>query len=156
MDLSEILAINGKSGLFKLISKGKNNFIVESFTTKNRMPAFSHDGVSSLDNISIFTEDEDVSLSDVFKAIYKKENKNKTPDIQKDKDKMRAYFEEVLPNFDKERVYNHNIKKILSWYDILLENGIFEELFNEEAPNNETVENIEAKEEDENMTISSE
>lgn len=132
MDLSEILTINGKSGLFKLISKGKSNFIVESFTTKMRMPAFSHDGVSSLDNISIFTDDGDVPLIDVFKAIYEKENGGKTPDIQKDKNALRAYFEEVLPNFDKERVYNQNIKKIVSWYDILLENGILEELFKEE------------------------
>ncbi len=119
MDLSEILAINGKPGLFKLVSKGKNNFIVESLSDQKRIPAFSHDGLSSLDNIAIFTYEEDIPLVDVFKSIYTHENGEKAPDILKDTDKLKNYFELILPNYDKERVYVHNIKKVVTWYNLL-------------------------------------
>ena len=127
MDLSNILAINGKSGLFKLVSKTKTNFIVESLTDKKRIPAFSHDGISSLDNIAIFTEGEDVELEDVLIAIFKKENGQKIPDILNDNAKMKAYFESVLPEYDKERVYVSNIKKVLTWYSLLVEYQILTE-----------------------------
>ena len=142
MDLSEILSINGKSGLFKLISKGKNNFIVESLTDRKRMPAFSHDGIATLDNIAIFTYENDVPLVDVFKAIYTKENGGKTPDISKDNVLLKEYFEKVLPNYDKERVYPHNIKKALLWYNLLHDEGLLD--FTEETE--ETSENIETEE----------
>jgi len=126
MDLSKILTINGKSGLFKLISKGKSNFIVESLIDRKRFPAFSHDGISSLDNIAIFTYEEDLSLADVFKAIHTKENGEKAPDILKDTEKLKEYFEEVLPNYDKERVYAQNIKKVLTWYNLLHDEGLLD------------------------------
>lgn len=74
MDLSKILSISGKNGLFKLVNQGKNNVIVESLEDGKRMPAFSHDGIATLDNISIFTYDDDVTLESVFQSIYKKEN----------------------------------------------------------------------------------
>jgi hypothetical protein len=125
-DLSEILSINGKPGLFKLISKGKNNFIVESLIDRKRFPAFSHDGISALDNIAIFTYEDDIPLVNVFKAIYTKENGGKTPDILKDNGLLKKYFEEVLPNYDKERVYPHNIKKALMWYNLLHEEGLLD------------------------------
>jgi len=131
MKLSEILAINGKAGLFKLISKGKNNFIVESLIDKKRAPAFSHEGISTLDNISVFTYEKDLPLVDVFKAIYTKENGGKAPDISKDNEKLKTYFEEVLPNYDKERVYAHNIKKIVIWYNLLHDENMLD--FTEEA-----------------------
>ena len=127
MDLSNILAINGKPGLFKLISKTKTNFIVESLIEKKRIPAFSHDGISSLDNIAIFTENEDVELGKVLAEIFKKENGQKVPDILNDNAKMKVYFAEVLPEYDKERVYVSNIKKVLSWYNLLVENQIITE-----------------------------
>ena len=127
MDLSNILAINGKPGLFKLISKTKTTFIVESLIDKKRVPAFSHDGISSLDNIAIFTEKEDVELANVLIAIFKKEAGQKLPDILNDNAKMKAYFEGVLPEYDKERVYVSNIKKVLSWYNLLVENQIITE-----------------------------
>ena len=127
MDLSNILTINGKSGLFKLISKTKTSFIVESLTDKKRIPAFSHDGISSLDNIAIFTENEDVELGNVLIEIFKKENGQKVPDILNDNAKMKAYFAEILPEYDRERVYVSNIKKVLSWYNLLVENQIITE-----------------------------
>lgn len=124
MDLSKILSISGKNGLYKLITQGKNNFIVESLEEGKRVPAFSHDGIATLDNISIFTEDEDVSLTTVFQAIFTKENGAETPAILNDNAKLKKYFEEVLPNYDKERVYVSNIKKVLGWYNILVKHNL--------------------------------
>ncbi|HNX21608.1 MAG TPA: DUF5606 domain-containing protein [Bacteroidales bacterium] len=126
MDLSKIMSISGKNGLFKLISQGKNNFIVESLEDGKRVPAFSHDGIATLDNISIFTEDEDVSLTSVFEAIYKKENGNEVPPSISDNTSLKKYFQEVLPTYDKERVYVSNIKKVLSWYNILIKNNLID------------------------------
>ena len=135
-DLSEILSINGKQGLFKLISKGKNNFIVESLIDRKRIPAFSHEGISSLDNIAIFTYEDDIPLVDVFKAIYTKEAGGKAPEISKDTEQLKKYFEEVLPNYDKERVYPHNIKKALMWYNLLHNENLLD--FTEEEPTENT------------------
>ena len=120
MDLSKIMSISGKNGLFKLISQGKNNFIVESLEDGKRVPAFSHDGIATLDNISIFTEDEDVSLTSVFQSIFKKENGNAVPSNINDNTSLKKYFQEILPNYDKERVYVSNIKKVISWYNLLI------------------------------------
>ncbi|MDR3047528.1 MAG: DUF5606 domain-containing protein [Bacteroidales bacterium] len=124
MNLSEIITISGKPGLYKLISKGKNNFIVESLIDKKRIPAFTHDGISSLDNIAIYTINEEVALSDIFEAIYKKENGDLVPDIMKDTNRMKDYFVEVLPEYDQERVFPNSIKKILNWYNILNSNNL--------------------------------
>ena len=135
MDLSKILSITGKSGLFKLISRGNNNFIVESLTDGKRFPAFSHDGVANLENISIFTEDEDVSLESVFIAMYKKENGGKCNVSLSDNKAMKDYFGEVLPNYDRERVYVSNIKKVIAWYNQLIDHNLIdlEEKKSEEA-----------------------
>jgi hypothetical protein len=127
MDLSEILSITGKSGLFQLISKTKNNFIVESLADGKRFPAFSSDGVASLDNILIFTDDGDISLATVFRTIFNKENGQKVSNsLLTDNNKMKDYFTEILPNYDKERVYVSNIKKILVWYNILTDKGLID------------------------------
>lgn len=126
MDLSKILSITGKPGLYQLISKTKNSFIVESLLDKKRIPAFSHDGVSTLDNIAIFTEEEDLAIEKVFQAIFKKENGAKIPDILNNNDLIKKYFEEVLPSYDKERVYVSNMKKVLTWYNILAENNLID------------------------------
>jgi len=126
MDLSTILSISGKAGLFKLISKGNNNFIVESLLDKKRMPAFSHDGVSSLDNIAIFTEKEDLPIEKVFETIYKKENAQQISIPLEDNVAIKRYFEEIVPNYDRERVYVSNMKKVYNWYNILIENQLLE------------------------------
>ena len=126
MDLSKILSITGKPGLFQLISKTKSSFIVESLLDKKRIPAFSHDGVSTLDNIAIFTEEEDLAIEKVFQAIFKKENGAKIPDILNNNDLIKKYFEEVLPSYDKERVYVSNMKKVLTWYNILVDNNLID------------------------------
>jgi hypothetical protein len=126
MDLSKIMSISGKNGLYKLISQGKNNFIVESLEDGKRVPAFSHDGIATLDNISIFTEDEDILLTKVFQIIFQKENGAEITSIMNDNTKLKKYFEEVLPNYDKERVYVSNIKKVISWYNILVKHNLID------------------------------
>lgn len=134
MDLSNILSITGKGGLFKLISRTPNSFIVESLEDAHRFPAFSHDGVATLDNIAIFTEESEVSLQSVFQSMFKKENGAKVV-IPKDNNALKSYFAEVLPEYDRERVYVSNIKKVLAWYNILVDHNLvdLEEEKTEEA-----------------------
>lgn len=126
MDLSKILSVTGKSGLFKLISHNKSSFIVESLNDGNRLPVFPNDGVATLDNISIFTEDEDVSLQSVFESIFRKENGAKSTVNISDGKALKAYFAEVLPNYDRERVYVSNIKKVVTWYNQLVEHQLID------------------------------
>ena len=122
-----ILAIAGKPGLYKLISRGKNNLIVETLdATHRRMPAFATDRITSLADIAMFTETDDVPLMDVLDSLKTLEEGRKSSiDFKKaDGDELREYFAKVLPTFDRERVHTSDIKKLLQWYDILVENGI--------------------------------
>jgi len=134
MDLSNILSITGKGSLYKLISRAPNSFIVEGLEDGHRFPALSHDGVATLDNIAIFTEEEEVSLQSVFQSIFKKENGQKVA-VPKDNNALKAYFAEVLPNYDRDRVYVSNIKKVLAWYNILTEHQLID--LEEEKPQEE-------------------
>ena len=119
--MNEILSISGYAGLFKLISSTKNGIIVEDIETKKRLPAFTTSKVSSLRDIAIFKEDgEEVSLIEVLKNISNKENAKAAVDPKKaDNETLKAYFAEVLPNYDRERVYVSHIKKVLTWYNQL-------------------------------------
>ena len=122
-----ILAISGKPGLYKLVSRGKNNLIVEALdATHKRLPAFATDRITSLADIAMFTDDEDVPLMDVLDSLKTLEDGKKVAiDLKKATgDDLREYFAKVLPNFDRERVHNSDIKKLLQWYNILIENGI--------------------------------
>ena len=132
--LKTILSISGRPGLFKLVSQGKNMLIVESLTTKKRMPAYARDKVVSLGDIAIYTDGEEVPLSKVMTTIYEKNVKALDPNSYKTNDEIRDFFLDVLPNFDQDRVYLTDIKKIISWYNLLLEAGItsFEEEKTEE------------------------
>lgn len=140
--LKTILSISGKPGLYKLVSQGKNMLIVESISSdKKRFPAYSHDKIISLGDIAIYTEETEVPLKDVLISIREKENgaqasidtKKSTPD------QLRAYLAEVLPDFDRERVYPSDIKKIINWYNLLISNGLteFEEKVEEEEETKE-------------------
>ena len=123
--LKGILSISGRPGLFKLVNPGKNMLIVESLSTGKRMPAYAHDKVISLGDISIYTVEEDVPLADVLEAV-KVKTEGKPVDVKglgKDEN-VRAFFAEVLPEFDDERVYTNDIKKLLNWYNQLLAAGI--------------------------------
>ncbi len=134
-----ILAISGKPGLYKLVTRGKNNLIVEALdATHRRQPAFATDRITSLSDIAMFTDDEDVSLMDVLENM-KTQEKGKKASIDFKKatnDELREYFGKVLPNFDRDRVHNSDIKKLIQWYNILIENGITD--FKEEEQKEET------------------
>ena len=140
--LKTILSISGKPGLFKLISQAKNMLIVESLQTGKRQPAYAHEKIISLGDIAIFTDEEDVPLS----AIKEKENGAKvTLDIKKaDNETLRAYLAEVLPNFDRERVYPTDIKKLISWYNLLVETGNTDFVEEEKPQKDADVENTAA------------
>lgn len=120
-----ILSISGKPGLYSLVSQGKNMLIVEDIASHKRMPAYAHDKVMSLGDIAIYTNEEDRPLYDVFEAIKEKTD-GKTVDIKafKTPEDMRAYFAEIVPDFDGDRVYNTDIKKVFQWYNLLISNGI--------------------------------
>jgi len=103
--LEGILSISGQSGLYKLITQAKNGIIVESFDTQKRMPVYSNAKVSALEDIAIFTSAEEVPLKDVFKKIYTVENKKATSVGKKaTNDEIKEYFEDILPEYDKDRV----------------------------------------------------
>ena len=123
--LKTILAISGKPGLFKLVSQGKNMLIVEALATGKRTPAYAHDKVISLGDIAIYTVEEDVPLGTVLETI-KEKNDGKPVDMKSfsDDHELRKYFKEILPDFDEDRVYTNDIKKVFSWYNLLLAAGI--------------------------------
>ena len=127
-----ILAISGKPGLYKLVSRAKNSLIVEALDgTGKRMPAFGNDRITSLADIAMFTESDDVPLMKILASLRDLE-KGKTSSLNYKKatpDELHAYFTKVLPDWDQERVHNSDIKKLLQWYDILVNAGItdFEE-----------------------------
>lgn len=119
MKLKDIIAISGEPGLFKFIAQGKNAIIVEHLESKKRSSAHTSAKVSSLEDISIFTEGEDMPLSKVFDLIFTKENGGKAIDSKSDTEKLRKYFTEVLPDYAKDKVYPSDIKKVVLWYNIL-------------------------------------
>lgn len=121
MDFSEILSIAGKPGLYKVVSRTKNGIIVESIIDQKRFTAFSNERISSLEEISVFTEDEDMPLKDVLKSFYEKNDGKASIDHKSDNAKLKTVFEEAVPDYDKERVYVSDIKKIIQWYNLLAE-----------------------------------
>ncbi|HNY43882.1 MAG: DUF5606 domain-containing protein [Bacteroidota bacterium] len=125
MFLEGILSISGQAGLFKLISKGNNNVIVESLNTGKRMPTFTSSRISTLSDVAIYTDDnEDISLREVLIKMFEKFN-GETIKIGKDSNKELAQMlESVLPNYDKSRVYISDIKKLTNWYNSLIEHKI--------------------------------
>ena len=119
MELKGILSISGYTGLFKLISQAKNSIIVESFEDKKRMPIYSTNKISPLEEIAVYTYEEEVPLKDILKSIYLKENKGETISAKSSSDELKKFMEIILPNYDKERVYVSDIKKIINWYNQL-------------------------------------
>jgi hypothetical protein len=124
--LNTILSIAGKPGLYRLLSQGKNMLIVESLSAdKKRFPAYGNEKIISLADIAMYTDDEEVPLRKVLESMKNKENGGKASIDGKKAgaEELRAYLAEVLPNFDRDRVYVGDIKKLISWYNILIENG---------------------------------
>lgn len=123
MNLKDILSISGEPGLFKFVAQGRNAIIVEHLETKKRRTAYGSAKVSSLEDISIFAEKEDLPLGKVFDLIYEKEKGGPAVDSKSDANKLKAYFDEVLPEYDKNRVYVSDMKKVVVWYNILQKLG---------------------------------
>jgi hypothetical protein len=119
MILKDILSISGEPGLFKFIAQGKNAIIIEHLETKKRSSAYGSAKVSSLEDIAIFTETEDMPLGKVFDLIYEKENGGPAIDSKADAAKLKTWFEGILPEYSKDKVYTSDIKKLASWYNIL-------------------------------------
>lgn len=132
MDLSKILSISGKPGLYKLIGESKSNIVVESLIDGKRVPAFSHERISTLKEISIYTETDDVPLEDVFKKMHELNDGKAVQNPKKaSSNELKALFEKILPDYDREAVYTSDMKKVFGWYNFLLEKGILE--FSEES-----------------------
>ncbi|MDE5424299.1 DUF5606 domain-containing protein [Ancylomarina sp. DW003] len=135
--LKGILAISGQPGLFKLVSNSKSGFIVESLIDKKRMPAHATSKISALEDIAIFTEEGDLQLQEVFKSIKEKEEGGQAINHKSSGNELKAYMREVLPNYDEDRVYVSDMKKIFQWYNILQENDMLIEVETEEEASGE-------------------
>jgi len=119
--LKEILSVTGKPGLFKLVSQAKNMLIVESLIDGKRIPAYTKDKVVSLGDIAIFTETTEIPLGQVLEILKTKENGAVcSVDSKADNDKLRNYMAEILPDYDRDRVYPSDIRKLINWYNILI------------------------------------
>jgi hypothetical protein len=125
-DLSKILSITGKPGLFKMVAQAKNGVIVESLIDGKRFQAFSHDKVSSLEEISVFTDTDDKPLREILKIIREKTEGGKAPDPKSDNQKLKDFFETIMPEYDRDRVYVSHMKKIYGWYNLLHEKDMLE------------------------------
>ena len=141
--LKKILSISGKPGLYKLVSTSKTITLVESLIDQKRLPIYPQEKIVSLGEIAIYTSDDEVPLKDVFAKMKENENGEKISDDNKSNNaKLFSYFETVLPTYDKEKVYASDVKKIINWYNLLIENDIDitaeEESESSEADNNDT------------------
>lgn len=142
--LKGILAVSGHSGLFKKIAEGKTHIIVENLVTERRMPVHSSSKVSALEDIAVFTDSGEKPLKEVLKSIFERENGGKTIDHKVSDEELKRFFSEVVPDFNREKVYVSDIRKVVSWYNILQEKELLdfseEEEIKTEAEETETEE----------------
>ncbi len=120
-DLQKILSISGESGLFSFVSQGKSGIIAESFLTKKRSPFGVNAKVTSLSDISIYTEDEEMPLREVLVKMKEKLGESNAPDQKSDTKVLVSFFEEVIPTYDRGRFYTSHMKKVVQWYNLLKE-----------------------------------
>lgn len=123
MNLEGIISISGKPGLFKLVSQGKNTLIVEGLTDKKRIPLYASHQVSSLEEIGIYTYDDTLPLTEVFDAIAEKEKGGATISHKASKNELYDWMRAIMPEFDEDRVYQSDIKKLIQWYNLLHKEG---------------------------------
>ena len=124
MDIKDFIAISGQPGLFKMISQGKSLLIAENLQTGQRIPVHGSAQVSSMEEIAVFTDSEDKPLKEIFLEIYQKEEGKTILDPKKSTDdQIRTYFASILPNYDTRKVYVSDMKKIYTWYNILVSSG---------------------------------
>jgi len=133
--LKGILAITGQPGLYKVISEGKNNVVIESLLTGKKSTAYADAKMSTLEDIAIYTLTEDIPLKKIFRKISDKENGGQAISVKSTPDELKKYFELILPDYDKSRVYGSDVKKVISWYNLLNEKGLL--VFEDEKPEEE-------------------
>lgn len=126
MDLNKILSIAGKPGLYKIVAQSKNGLIIESLIDGKRMNAFMNEKISSLEEISLFSHSEDVALKDVLRNMFNLTNGQKAIDNKADDVKIKELFGQVVPDYDQERVYVSHMRKVIGWYNLLLEKGMLD------------------------------
>ncbi|MDE5707610.1 MAG: DUF5606 domain-containing protein [Alistipes sp.] len=126
MELKEILAISGQPGLYKYVAQSTRGVIVESLLDGKRMNAASNSKVSALTEISIFTEGDDIPLAEVFSKIYAHTGGKEAISHKESPEALKAYFAEVLPEYDRDRVHVSDMKKVFSWFNILVGAGFTE------------------------------
>ena len=149
--LSKILSISGKSGLYKLQSQGKNMFIVESIETSKRLPVYARDQVIALGDIAMYTQTEEVPLRTILRTMLELEKGGLASCKPKAKpEELRAYFGTILEDFDRDRVYPSDIKKLIQWYNLLVEHNLTD--FDEKTPEDEGKEDSETSEENTTKT----
>lgn len=119
MELKEIISVPGMSGLYKVIGNNKNGFIVESLSDSKRTMINSNQRIMTLVDIAVYTTDEEMPLREIYKKIQQTDGQKLGVDLKADPKKLREYFKTVVPNFDEERVYTSDIKKMLAWYEVL-------------------------------------
>ena len=124
MEFNKIIAVTGKPGLFQVISQSKNAIIVESLLDQKRVAINATQNVSLLENIAIYTYEEDVPLLNIFKSMFEKTEGKEAMSHKESGKKLEAFFAEVLPGYDDERVYTSNIKKVIQWFNILVKAGM--------------------------------
>ena len=156
MNIKGIIAISGRPGLFKVVAQSKNSVIVESMIDKKRFPAYASEKISTLEDISIFTYDDDVKLMDVFQTIFDKYEGGECISHKADAKELAKTLTEVLPNYDQDRVYPSDVKKIFQWYNLLHTAGLMTaevENTEEVADTEKAVKEVKTKKEDSKKTV---
>ena len=126
MELKDILAISGQPGLYRFIAQSRNGFIVESLIDGKRMNAAASSRISALTEISMFTEGEDIALADVFTKMYEQTEGKPALSAKESADRLREFFAQAVPDYDRERVHASDIKKAILWFNLLVEAGFTE------------------------------
>ena len=146
MALETIISITGKPGLYKILSQIKNGLIVESLTDNKRMPVYASEKVSALNDISIYTYDSDIPLKEVYEKMFEKTGGKEAISHKSKPEELRSFLEEIIEDFDQDRVYNSDLKKLFQWYNLLVSNGILvDSKDDEEKPKKETAKKTEPK-----------
>lgn len=123
IDLTGIIAITGQPGLYKIVAQSKNGIIVEGLADKKRVNVYASTKVSTLSDISMFTTADDKPIEEILSAVFDKENGGPAVDAKADDKTIEAYFASVLPDYDKDRVYVSNMRKLFNWYNTLQTTG---------------------------------
>ncbi len=132
MNLKGLISISGKPGLYRVVGQGKERLIVESLTDGKRMPAFASQKISALEDITMYTTEDDIPLGEIIQKIFEKEEGKACINANEETAKLHAYFAEVVPNYDKERVYNSDLKKLFVWYNLLQSTGTLDKIIADE------------------------